>query len=118
MNTSSVNLVLVFLLKLIPSYANDSCDLAKSNITCDFWERMVSQHGIFFNQSLICMDYKPYKWSNMVMGVQKPQEVFMNLETIEVLLVDETSKVGTILFTEGISAKGWSHSNSTFQNSI
>ena len=84
---------MVLILTLIPQYTTENCSTIKSNITCDFWEKMVSQKGMFFNQSLTCMNYNPVFWSNIVLGIKKPQEVLLNLETIEVLQVDETSKV-------------------------
>ena len=89
----SLGNVMVLTFTLIHQYATENCSTIKSNITCDFWEKMVSQKGMFFNQSLTCMDYNPVFWSNIVLGIKKPQEVLLYLETIEVLQVDETSKV-------------------------
>ena len=81
------------ILTMIPQYATETCSNFKGNITCDFWEKMVSRKGMFLNESLTCMNYNSKFWSNIVLGIKKPQEVLMNLETIEVLQVDETSKV-------------------------
>ena len=81
---------------LIPQYATETCANFKGNITCDFWEKMVSRKGMFLNESLACMNYNSKFWSNIVLGIKKPQEVLMNLETIEVLQVDETSKVSVL----------------------
>ena len=87
-----VVVVLVIFLTLIAQTANAECP-PKGNFTCKFWEMMISRQGTFLEDSLKCLDYNPKLWSNIVFSINKPQEVLFYLNTVEVLKVDESSKV-------------------------
>ena len=92
MLSGRVVVVLVIFLMLITQTTNAECP-PKGNFTCKFWEKMVSRQGFFLEDSLKCLNYNPKLWSNIVFSINKPQEVLFYLNTVEVLKVDESSKV-------------------------